>query len=692
MVESVLQNNRGLDGRTSTDNWSFFMSRHALHRPTVFAVWAAGLALILSACGGGGGSGAAATDNLPAGGGGGANVPASGAPGLQSHLSACPNTLAINEKVACMVGGYEGKTTDSGTDCAFTYGSDGVAYYTAGAQTLRVDLNPSSSGAVFEKKSAGNSAGFSITWSIGIASGHELGLWYQAGAEPASANGLLIKAANSALPACLVSAGPAGLATGDASVGNLLGRAWQGPLMLNGGSGAVGLLVDQPAFDAGLADDGRAFVVFRQPDAGGRMSVQVVEGRAGAAGQAPAWTAPQVLDADAPLLADGFRPRVAVSANGHAVVMWAHQRACDADGYHGVNAGKTCRYVYASRRLAPASAWEPALRVAAAPLMATDYYARINSRGDAVLVFQGAKLPQAGSDSFDPASDGRVVIARRAAGEAGYRIDRSEWIRRSSTLRRLSEWVHVELDEASNIAIAAETNALFGKALHTRLDMAQPLTENEGLTHDAAGVYESAVGGGGFSAYTWKSASGPYDIRKPQQAMVYSPAAQQWLNAGITPYVQWGDAALVGTDRAEGEFLLYSGCKLTAWRAGAWGATRNLPAYCGRDQPGGVYAFNRQGDYLGLNWAGQPGQWGYYSYAQDKMLKGAPGAGQTKSGDFVLGTPSSLFGTEPTQLLLASSGLALAVTTNTYTVLPSAADAAGVSGAGAAKLWAVYLK
>lgn len=656
---------------------------------------AAWLVLALAACGGGGGG--SATDTAPTGNGGGAGTPVAGAPApsaqsLQSHLAGCANTLAINERMACMTGLYEGKTTDNGADCAFNYGSDGVAYYTAGAQTLRVELNPASSGAVFEKKAAGNSAAFAITWSIGIASGHEVGLWYRSGAEPASANGLLIKAANSAMPSCLVAAGPASAATGAASSGNLLGRTWHSPQMLNGGNAAVGLMAGQPAFDAGLADDGRAFVVFRQPDAGGRMAVQVVEGRAGAAGQAPEWSAPQVLDADAPLLTDGFRPRVAVSANGHAVVMWAHPRACDADGYHGVNAGKTCRYIYASRRLAPAAAWEPAVRVAAAPLMATDYYARINSRGDTVLVFQGAKLPQAGSDSFDAANDARVVIARRTAGEAAYRIERSEWIRRASALRRLSEWAHVELDEASNITVAAETNALFGMALHTRLDMAQPVIENEGLTHDAAGVYESAVGGGGFSAYTWKSASGPYDIRKPQQAMVYSPAASQWQNTSITPYVQWGDAALVGTDHAEGEFLLYSGCKLTAWRAGAWGATRNLPAYCGRDQPGGVYAFNRKGDYIGLNWAGQPGQWGYYSYARDQMLKGAPGAGQATSGDFVLGTPSNLFGSEPTQLLLAASGLALAVTTNAYTVLPSAADAAGVSGAGAAKLWAVYLK
>jgi hypothetical protein len=105
-----------------------------------------------------------------------------------------------------------------------------------------------------------------------------------------------------------------------------------------------------------------------------------------------------------------------------------------------------------------------------------------------------------------------------------------------------------------------------------------------------------------------------------------------------------------------------------------------------------VYAFNRKGDYLGINWAGKPGQWGYYSYAQNKMLKGAPGDGPAATGDYVLGTPSNLFGAQPTQLLLAANGLALAVTTNAYSNLPSAANPVGMSTGGAGKLWAVYLK
>jgi hypothetical protein len=174
--------------------------------------------------------------------------------------------------------------------------------------------------------------------------------------------------------------------------------------------------------------------------------------------------------------------------------------------------------------------------------------------------------------------------------------------------------------------------------------------------------------------------------------MIYSPASQQWTNTNIASYAQWGDTTLASTDAVDGEFLLYAGCKLTAWRAGSWSATRSLPAYCGRDQAGGVYAFNRKGDYLGINWAGKPGQWGYYSYAQNKMLKGAPGSGNAVSGDFVLGAAAGVFGAEPTQLLLAANGLALAVSTNAYTTLPSAADAVGVSSGAAGKLWAVYLK
>jgi hypothetical protein len=446
---------------------------------------ALGLALILLACGGGGSGG-----DTAASGGGSAGSPPPAAQSLQTHLSACPGTVALNGPVACMVGLYEGKTA-AGTDCAFNYGSDGVAYYTAGGQTVRADLSLTSA-AVFQKKAENNAAGFAISWAIGIASGNDMDLSYRSSAEPASADGLFIKPKNAAVPSCLVETGPASAATGGESTSNLLGRTWQSPQLLNGSDASVGLLAGQPAFDAGLADDGHAFITFRQIDTNGRMAVQVVEGRVGGVGQSPQWTAPQVLDADAPLLAPGdtFRPRIAVSANGHAVVMWATQRACEADGYQGVNAGKTCRYVYASRRLASANAWEPAVRVVAAPLASNGYYyAKINSLGDAVLVLNGAKLPDPGRD-YDPAGiDDRVLIARRAAGEANYRIDRSEWVRRASSLRRLSEWAHVELDEESNITIAAETNSGFGAILHTRLNITQPLVENASLSHDALMVF-----------------------------------------------------------------------------------------------------------------------------------------------------------------------------------------------------------
>jgi hypothetical protein len=667
-----------------------FMSTARFSLTSVVAVL---VATLMTACGGGGGSAPAPGVSTSGG-----ETPTAPTTSLQSHLANCPNTLTLNETVPCMVGQYQGKTTNNGATCSFVYDRDGVATYSAGGQTLRGSLDPLQATTVFEKKVASNSAGFSINWSVGSPSGGDLTIYYQVASEPTSANGLLIKPKNTSVPTCLVESGPAAAATGGGSTANALGRAWQTPQLLNGGNGAVGLFADQAAFDAGMADDGRAFITFRQSDAGGRMAVYVVEGRPGGAGQNPSWSAPQALDVDAPLLiADGFRPRLAVSANGHAVVMWAHQRACEADGYFGVNAGQTCRYVYAARRLASDTAWEGPVRVAAAPLSVNDYYARINTQGDIVLVFHGAKLPQAGNTFFNEGSDNRVVIARRRAVETSYRVERSEWIRRKSVLNKLSEWARVELDESGNITIAAETNDDFGAVVNLRVDMAQPLpqtaSENASLTQDSAyGVYDLVVGATGYAAYTWKAQTGPYNARKPQQMKAYSPASRQWVNTSVISYAQWGDSNLAGTDNAEGEFLLYSGCKLTPWKAGTWGATRDLPSYCGRDQAGGVYAFNRKGDYLGINWAGKSGQWGYYSYAQNKMLKGAPGDGAAVAGDYVLGTPSNLFGAQPTQLLLAANGLALAVTTNTFTSLPSAANSVGVSTGSNAKLWAVYLK
>jgi hypothetical protein len=657
-------------------------------------ILAACLVLTLSACGGGGGG--SAVDASSTGNGGGAttpptNTPAPTAQSLQTHFSKCPTTLAINEQVACMGGLYEGKTTDTGAYCAFRYNSEGVASYTTAAQSESAGLGIYS-GAVFEKKAGPSSSGFAINWSVGIASGHEMELWYQSSKEPASANGLLIKTKKVGMPACLVESGPTASATGDASTTNLLGKTWQSPQMLNGG-GALGLFSDQPGFDAGLADDGRAVITLRQPDASGRMAVYVVEGKPGAASESAVWTAPVQLDAAAPLLAGNFRPRIAVSSSGHAVVSWLTEAPCDAQAYQAEPAGKTCRYLYASRRLATEASWEPALRVRASPPMkAQDHFARINARGDIVLAFPS--FYSVTSTSFNPGTSSALAI--RHVGETAYRtfLLSGFWSNYESTTP-FGEQILSQLDDAANLFVAGKASWPFDLSqLRTTTLLApevlngrnSPVTSTSG-----SNAYELRTGASGFAAYTWRDTDGSKE--SPAKLTVYSPTSQAWLAPyDIKPYTLWGNTNLVGTDNPDGEFLLYSACKLTAWKAGTWGTTRNLPAYCGRDQAGGVYAYNRKGDYLGINWASKPGQWGYYSYAQDKMLKGAPGNASAAAGDLVLGTAADLFAPASTQLLLSPSGLALAVTTNTFTTLPSAANPAGVTGGAAAKLWAVYLK
>jgi hypothetical protein len=672
----------------------FYMPTQIANNLAISKVVATCLVLTLSACGGGGGSSA---DTSSTGNGGGAPTPPTSTPApttqsLQTHFSACPNTSALNEAIVCMAGLYEGKTLDTGAYCAFKYTSNGIATYTAAGQTLRAELALTSSAAVFDKRAAANSAGFAISGAVGIGSGNDMDYWYQSNSQPTSAAGLLIKPKKAGVPACLVESGPAVNATGGESTANLLGRTWQSPQILNG-AGAVGLFSDQPGFDAGLADDGRAVITFRQPDASGRMAVYVVEGKPGAAGEGPVWTAPQQLDASAALLTGNFRPRIAVSSTGHAVVSWLTQQPCEADAYEEKPEGKTCRYLYASRRLATDANWESPLRVRASPPMkAQDHFARINARGDIVLAFP----------SFDTrfslsASSTATAIAVRNVADAKYQPVPIYGFRSNPlTETPFGDALLSSVDDAGNLFLAGKSNALFVDLVELRtttLLVPNLPTGKDSPVVSLSGtnVYELSTSGNGFAAYSARDSDG--SKASPSKLMVYSPTSQTWLAPyDIKPYTLWGDTALVGTDNPDGEFLLYSACKLTAWKAGTWGTTRDLPAYCGRDQAGGVYAFNRKGDYLGLNWAGKSGQWGYYSYAQNKMLKGAPGAGAAVGGDFVLGTASNVFGAQPTQLLLASNGLALAVTTNTFTTLPSSGNPAGVPGGTAAKLWAVYLK
>ena len=664
-----------------TDSSRFFCSRNLI---------IATLMLALTACGGGGGGDDNSAGNAvppPAnnGGSGGSNPPpVVVAKSLQSVLAACPNTFLINADVPCMEGVYEGKTTDTGAYCAFRYDSDGVSSYRAGTQTLRASIAITSSGAVFEKKAVNNAAGFAIAWSVGVASGNDMDLYYQSEKEPASANGLVVKPKKSGVSSCLLTS-QLSSASGATNTTNLTGHDWQSPQLLNGSAGAIGYVPDHPSFEAGMADDGHAFVTYRQPDAGGRMSVYVVEGRPGAAGQSPSWTAPIVLDANAPLLTGNFFPQIAVSSTGHAVVMWMAELPCDADSYESSPAGKTCRYVYASRRLASDTAWEPAVRVRASrPMAAQDYFARINAKGDVVLAFPSFIT----NDSTSTAS----MLAIRHALDTSYRIVRlggfwSNFVDTTPFAQRLS----VNLDDSNNLFVVGKPSDPFGEQVHVRTTtVLAPSVLHGDVDTGQDGVFLfQLASSSGFAAYT----SGPGNPATPNRLTVYSPTSQQWFAPyDPTLYGIWGDSVLVATDNPEGEFLFYSGCKVTPLRGGAWGTTRDLPEYCGGDRDGGIYAFNRNGDYLGINWAGTAGQWGFYSYTQNKMLKGAPGSGVITAGDLVLGTSTDLFPAESTQLLLAPNGLALALTTNTYTTLPSAANSAGVIGSAAQKLWAVYLK
>lgn len=644
------------------------------------------LVLVLSACGGGGGS------STPPTSAGGTPTPvtpvANGSSDLLTHLSACPSTIAINDKVACMVGIYEGQAPSTGQACTFKYDANGLATYRIGTQSVQADLSLYSA-TVFEKKAASNTAGFAISWSLGIASGNEIQVSYLSAQEPASANGLLIKPGDTSLPACLVQSPPTALATGSGDTANLTGRSWQRPQLLNGNTGALGSLSDQPAFDAGLADDGRAVVAFRQADASGRMAVQVVTGQPGATGSSPSWSAPQVLDANAPLLTGAYRPRIAVSATGHAVVAWLSERPCEADAYEIPPTGKTCRYLYASRRLATEEAWEEARRVRASPpFRSQDHVVRINARGDIVIAFPSFYIPFTGSSPSNTS-----MLAIRHVADASYQAARLNgfWTNPVDATP-FAERILSRLDDQGNLFLAGQSGGPFNLAqLRTTTRAAPNLVLSDVTAFSGVTAFDLRTSGNGFAAFTWREGTG--SKQHPTRLTVYSPDTQAWLApSDITAYTLWGDTTLVGTDTPDGEFLLYSGCKLTTWRAGTWGSTQSLPSYCGLDQAGGTYAFNQKGDYIGLNWAGQAGQWGHYSHSQGKLLKGAPGSAPGNSGDFVLGTASSAFDPATTQLLLAANGTALAVTSNAFTTLPSPGTPAGVPGSASIKLWAVYLK
>lgn len=667
--------------------------------------WAAvalGCSLWLAACGGGGGGGgstgtAAGTDSSgsSSGGssGGSSGSPGAGLAALQAQFDACPMGSQFNKVMACMQGLYVGRAVDDGSLCALRYDEQGVTWYTSNRASNRLSMSFSSSGASYYKAAqAGSSSGYTLSLSVGIASGAQMDLLWQDPKEPGSAAGLLVKTNTSSAPDCLITTPPELPASSSTATANQTGRRWDSPTALNT-LGGGGLPLDAGAtghggFEAGLADDGTAWITFAHLDDSGRLAVQVVRGQAGDGSQASTWSAPLVLDAMAPLVV-GYRPRLAVSPNGHAVVAWVSERACGADGYESSPAGKTCHYMMASRRLAGAGGWEtPQVVGASPPTPIHDHHVRINAAGDVVVTYVGTGL--AGADIKT------TMLGLRATADSAYRRSRPFNLRSTfNSGETLEASIATALDDAGNLVIAGRRqsfNSLGVVGMVATLSSAPDTWQTADLGASETWFNELAASNG-FAAYTTQTDTGARNVLRPEHINFWSAAQQRWLPPeSSADFAIWGDTRLVGTDTAGGEFLLYGGCRLSRWVAGAWSDTLiTLPPHCGLDRSGGLYAFNRLGDYVGLHWGGHAGQWGYYRRADNTLLKGAPGTASAAAGDYLLGTASPLFAPADSQLLLNRNGVALAVTASTYAAMPTATKA-GINGGGTLHLWAMFLR
>ncbi|MDT7836059.1 hypothetical protein [Aquabacterium sp. OR-4] len=673
---------------------------HRLATRAAAACLAISLGAWLAACGGGGG-GAPASDSGgngagnggSNGGSGGGSSPGAGLAALQAQLAACPTGSRFNEVASCMQGLYEGRATDDGSLCALRYDASGQVWYSTNRSSNRLTLSFSGSGATFHKTvQASSASGFSISLTVGIASGAEMSLHWQNPAEPGSANGLLVKSQTAAAPDCLITTPTQVAASSSTATGNQTSLSWDSPTTLNT-LGTGGLRVASGAsgntgFDAGLADDGSAWVAFAQADGAGRLAVQVVQGQAGAAGQAARWAAPVVLDDAAPLLAD-HRPRLAVSSSGHAVVSWITERACTADAYELSPAGKLCRYMVATRRRAGASAWEtPQVVGASPPSKVHDHRVRINAAGDVAITYVG--MSAAGSSST------RSLLGLRAAADGAFRNIVLNGLRSSFDFgETLAEGIDTALDDSGRLVVAGRIQSLMGTGVVGMRSSISAVPERwaADTPANAEPWFNELATSDGFAAFTAQADPGTRQPLRPEQITFWSPVLQRWLAAEPSiDFAIWGNTRLVGTDTSGGEFLLYGGCRLSRWVAGAWSDTLiTLPEHCGLDRSGGLYAFNRAGDYVGLHWGGHMGQWGYYRRSDNRLLKGAPGTATAVAADYPLGTASPLFAPADSQLLLNRGGLALAVTANTYTAMPTASQA-GTDGGGALRLWAQFLR
>jgi hypothetical protein len=446
----------------------------------------------------------------------------------------------------------------------------------------------------------------------------------------------------------------------------LIGRAWAAAQLVETDDSEV------ISSQAGISDGGVATVVFLKTTAT-RPTLYATRGTAGAAGVAPTWSTPEIIDVLGGAPVNGMSAGagnanfgVAVSPNGNAIAYWFNTAPCTVDTY---NVTGTCRTWYAARRLA-AGAWEAPALLGSFP--DGRIIARINDAGDVLISLPG--WVRSGAAGYAD----RAAVARRAGAASAYTID-------TITLVPMAD-VRIGLDSAGNTALAGTASqnnttdvvvyrATVGTAFSTQVSPAI-----EAL--DAPAKLEAfEMGLGGQQILLWSQTNQTNKL----SAAGATSATSSYVTQPLEDLRPGAARVLTISDTGVGYLYDLSRGDRRKWLGGLWSEADTTDSNKGQALPdvGGAFSslncgFARNGDFLCTNPTN--GRWITYD-ANRKLMVQAPSATALVLGvdhtnrNFGMGTP-----------VLSNGGFAVVNFRNGYTSLPS-----GTAGS-INNLWASFLK
>lgn len=446
-----------------------------------------------------------------------------------------------------------------------------------------------------------------------------------------------------------------------APVSVLQGRAWTAGQLLESDDNAV------KSYAAGIDDLGRVVVVFTKTN-GVRDVLYAVRGTPGAAGVAPSFSAPVVLDAAANINTTyGFN--VGVSSAGNAVAQWVATGPCDGSTY---NTFGTCKYAITARLLSSTGSWEAPQLVGDTPDVPSS--AVINDRGDIIMDFKGWE--RSGNTSFVSWTG----LAWKAASQTTFRSHIFKDLIGNSVGRYMA-------DESGNMMLTGQSNQNGTTDIVAyRGTMAAGFGAQEIIdTRGATATFEGMWSNGDKSVILWTQNNGTAVTRWAATKLSTGGA---WTVNDIGAFSQFSGTK-VAAFTASGDFVWYAlgACKKLRWTAGIWTAETALPSgLC----PGASYAdaISSNGDVLRIATTllgGAVGKWSSFDSVGGQVVQSF--TSQPTGSGYVVGVPSNMDGIA----LLSNSGIGFFVSGNTFDVLPSIAQPAGDKRT-IPSLWGIYLK